>query len=200
MDISEKDLEDMIFEAAQTVEGQSALRDRGFPIIGKVLRQVTLSDYGRADLLSISCNRLNINGTRGDRYVTIRIYELKKGEIGLSTLGQVDRYKTAVRHFANSIPELKGVHVDIYVVLVGSSIEKGSDFLYSVNSRSDLYLCEYSFGIDGLRFTTYGEGWDFWHKKNAAHPTIKLTTSFYRDMVRLSKWGNESDMFQLDSE
>ena len=55
MEFSEKDLEDIIFDASQDFETRGDLIDRGLdlPLYGKMYRQVNFGAYGIADLINV---------------------------------------------------------------------------------------------------------------------------------------------------
>lgn len=186
MDISERELEDMLFDAAQTVDGQHDLRERGLPIHGKMIRQQSLCEYGRADLLTIERQGKVVDGFNVTPTVYLTIYELKKGEIGFSALGQVDRYRTAAYAYAKLAPELQGYNIVVEAVLIGDSLDNKSDFLFTTNFIKGLYLCTYSFDYRGLKFKSHSSKDYFWNRENYTQPKVDRSFSFWRDVIRIS--------------
>ncbi|GAB3988031.1 hypothetical protein GCM10028807_09740 [Spirosoma daeguense] len=158
MDLLEKDLEDMVYNASKSESGRAFLAERGLDIYGTLFRQVGLGSYGIADLVTISYNPNKLpNGARECR---IDIYELKKGVVTIDALGQALRYKEAIEHFLSESP-LKfifyyGIH------LIGDSIDWSRDFLPmakaaakadEIASVASIYVYTYQFDYDGLRFS-----------------------------------------------
>jgi len=140
MQLIEKDLEDMI-----CLENTDELRKRGLNTFSheKLYRQFNLGAYGIADLVGISTTR-----QRGHLEVFITIYELKKDQIGFSALGQICRYQRA---FDDKLSDINA-EVEITNVLIGSSIEMSSNFIYAAALIPGLICYTYTFDITGLNF------------------------------------------------
>ena len=144
MDFLEKDLEDIIWKAAQTDVGREELKRRGLEMYGKIYRQVNLGGYGRCDLLTISID---------DKNVCVHIYELKKEELSTSTLEQVLRYKRAVLDIL--LGKLHNHQVSIECTIIGRSTNA---YLERVLSAIEVDSLIYRYDINGLFFD---EGWKF---------------------------------------
>ena len=148
MEFLEKDLEDIIWDAAQDEKGRDLLSDRGLDIQGKLMRQVKLDAYGTADLVSIY-----IDGPRLYRQVEVVVYELKRDLIDVSTLMQACRYATGVKRFFNEKISNRSLSIEIKILLIGKRVELNGDFVLLYNMISQ--FCEiytYSYGIDGIYF------------------------------------------------
>lgn len=148
MEFLEKDLEDIIWDAAKGEKGRDLLSDRGLEISGKLMRQVKLDAYGTADLISIS-----IDGPRLYRQVEVIVYELKKDLIDISALMQACRYATGIERFFDKNISNRRFSAEIKIRLIGKRIELNGDFVLLYNMISS--FCEiytYSYGIDGIHF------------------------------------------------
>lgn len=119
MGFLEKDLEDLIFNNSQSVEGRMKLAERGLLISAKTYRQVELSGYGRLDLRSVSMcdNRLLFN-----------IYELKKETVGMKTFLQACRYRQALQNIVINRTKTKR-ESEYKIVLIGRDVKKDDGFL-----------------------------------------------------------------------
>ena len=83
MKFLEKNLEDIIFET-----DNEKLQERGLDIRGKKFRQLRLSHYGIADIVTVS---------RIGQSLQIDIFELKKDVITVDTLLQALRYIEGIK-------------------------------------------------------------------------------------------------------
>lgn len=159
MEISEKELEEMIWCASSTIEGRDSLDFRGLPLSGIMYRQVRLANYGIADLISVSYvgrvrgNWLNYETDRMVRLFVVDVYELKREQISVSALLQACRYKTALRQMIdkNGFGDER-TDVRIRLNLIGSSLDTKSDFAYLLDSVDDLRIYTFKFGFDGIWF------------------------------------------------
>lgn len=140
MNILEKEIEDVIFEALQN--SPQDLIDRGLPVSTRkvYVRQPDLSVYGRADVVGFHVG----NKSRGSRHISIDIIEIKKDQITASTLLQAVRYAKAVEQYINAT--LKRTWADTSIILIGKSIDLNNDFLYF----PDIFygVSYYTYGID----------------------------------------------------
>lgn len=139
MNISEQDLEDWIYNSYN--ENEEIVRDAGLPIYGKLLRQVELGNYGRLDLVSY---------TRYRQSIGIRVYELKKGEVGTKAFLQAVRYAKAITRLIK-IKFKQDVYLEIDIYLVGSSFEEG-DFVYISDVIPNVHVYTFDFGFQGIKF------------------------------------------------
>jgi len=172
MKFLEKDLEDIIYET-----DNAKLRERGLPIYGLKLRQVRLGGYGVADLITIQL-RAN-NQTHPEDNITyyfghtliITIYELKQESIGFNALGQCFRYSKAIEGIINGLDlNLYSIEdFELYRVIVGSKIDRSSDFCYLINHTDFISAYTYDYGFEGISFNISKE----WYKPNAVTKIIE---------------------------
>lgn len=164
MDFLEKNLEDIIFETAQTKDGRIALRERGleFPLEGKLYRQVNLGGYGIADLINVHIETSSIPGTKNTfRELNVEIIELKRGEIKQSALNQPCRYAKAVRTLAKMCSENID-NINVHITLIGSIVDSSSDtsFVYLYNEMEGLVdIYKFSYKFDGIAFEYVSHEW-----------------------------------------
>ncbi len=150
MEFTEKELEDMIYQTPN-----DKLRDRGLLIYGKKLRQTTIGNYGRSDLIAISTNNSSfINLPKG--VFNIEVFELKKDAITTDTLMQGINYVRGVRHWV-SIHRPK-LEFNVSLNLVGSAIEtENNSLIYIPYILYGVNFYTYSYAFDGIRFERVGE-------------------------------------------
>lgn len=172
MEFSEKDLEDIIFDASQDFETRGDLIDRGLdlPLYGKMYRQVNFGAYGIADLINVWIESTILDKGYVSRILNIEIIELKKDIISNNALNQACRYLKAVRvlwesfgktHFDDMIP---------HVTLIGSNIDYSTDssFVYLYNELEDwVDAYSYKYRYDGIRFEKSSH---FWYKEEPKFP------------------------------
>jgi hypothetical protein len=148
MIISEKELEDMIFNA-----DKEELYKRGLYLPKTLRRQVRIGNYGIADIVGFERGFFDF----GCVYQPcIYIYELKKEEINIYTFLQAVRYAKGIisyfRHKRYSAPK-------IYITLIGGNIDMASDFLYLPDLLDGdsiaLELYTYSLSFNGIYFKRY---------------------------------------------
>lgn len=189
MDFLEKDLEDIIYEAAQTKEGRNFLLNKGLPIqsTGKMYRQVHLGDYGVADLIDISIESI-VRETNKMRFLYIEVIELKKGIIDLKALGQSCRYLTGVKDMANSILNYNAFNeCYFHISLIGSEIDYSDNgsflFLYNeIENFADIFT--YNYKIDGIHF------------EHIQHTWHKITPNFNQEAVKSIQHPTYSELKQ----
>jgi hypothetical protein len=152
MQITEKDLEDMIFMDIE--RGCPNCYDRGLeiPLLwesheNKVYwyRQVNLGAYGIADLVGF---------TRQDGNIYVNIVELKNIPLTAKDFNQVFRYKTGVSEIIKSTFKRK-VRFAIEVFLIGPSIDDG----HYIQNESNITLFTFEFSLDGFQFDKKTSGW-----------------------------------------
>lgn len=152
MEITEKELEDLIFNT-----NNENLQERGLEIYGKKKRQLIIGNYGKLDLMT------SYRGEEGcckNDPLIITIMELKKNAIGVNTLNQIIRYAQgikdymAIRNFNNYM---------IKLTLIGSAIELNNElFTYlpnliqpSMKSLTNIFSIDYyvyKIDWDGIYF------------------------------------------------
>jgi hypothetical protein len=171
MEISEKDLEDLIYQDLIHKGGRNLI-SRGLNTvcmslgIGSVvwLRQVRVEPYGIADIIGY-------RRYRGSIYVDI--IELKNRPLECGDFDQVFRYKTAVLEmFGNSRPNMR-VLVNCYIV--GRDINSG----HYIHNHSDVNLVFFTFSIHGFQFRTENDRWC----KNEGTLTLKSWTSAQKQRI-----------------
>lgn len=140
MNFTERDLENIIYQNAQSKEGQEKLLKHGLCIRGKMYRQVELAGYGRLDLLTIS---------RLYNSIEITVYELKQGKVGVNTLLQACRYLTAIKKIAGSKTRR---HITYKVVLIGREVEINGDFTFLYNFLDFVSIITFDVDLDGISF------------------------------------------------
>lgn len=151
MELSEKDVEEMIFEAASTERGREFLHGRGLAITGTLFQQVNLGNFGVADLISITpAGRIKHEDGHSHKW-RIDIYELKKNAIGVDALGQALRYREALKVFLFDRVDLR-LSLECKVHLIGDSIDKSKDFLSYAKAMPWIVLYEYTFDYHGIHF------------------------------------------------
>lgn len=165
MTISEKELEDMIFNA-----DNEQLGHRGLWLPKNLRRQVRIGNYGIADIVGMERPYVE-NETKIP--AEICIVELKKDEINIDTFIQAVRYaKGILRYFEYK----KYLKPNIKIKLIGSSIQEGNGFIYLpdlINEESfSVQLYTYKLFFDGIYFRKYlnyclnGEGFNLKTKNN----------------------------------
>ena len=183
MEFSEKILEDIIWDNAQSLEGLKLLNQRGLSINGKMFRQVDLGDYGRADLISIRYIPQN-------DYLDIVVYELKKGCITVNALMQAARYVTALRsHGFNS--DDWNTEISISICLIGDSIDKNGDFAFLYNELKDVEIYTYDFKLSGIYFNVVGKGWRRTNERINEETNAMLTEYVEEQMTKTELDGTD---------
>lgn len=153
MSFLEKNLEDIIYENAQTEEGRKMLKERGLDIRGKLYRQVEIGGFGRIDLLEICFVRCK-DGLLRPLFI---IYELKRNALNKDTLIQACRYLCGVKsHIANyCITSEKRGEPTIACIIIGEGVDESNGFPFLFKSIRDVYAMTFSYEIDGIRFRDY---------------------------------------------
>jgi hypothetical protein len=163
MDFLEKDLEDIIF-----ISKNEDLRKRGLDIDGIKKRQVSIGNYGRADLISRSTVKDDeftlidvIEGKRSfemykeyNHYITV--YELKQNTIDIRSFLQAIGYCKGIYDY---LMLRKIYNFRLNICLIGKSINLNNEFKYLpiilTNDLFHLSLYTYSYEIDGIHFELY---------------------------------------------
>lgn len=152
MDITEKDLEDLMFDDLSANHGRK-LEQRGFktqlrqiPEGKKWLRQVQLKDYGVADIIGFA---------RHKGRMIVDVIELKNKPLALPDYEQVFRYKKAVDEILFNTFKGHFYH-DVKCFLVGPGIDSGH---YLHNELYNLDVHTFKFSVDGFIFERHGTGW-----------------------------------------
>lgn len=189
----EKNLEDIIFESAQTYEGIYALKERGLPIGGVPYRQVNFGSYGIADLITASVVKEVGDDTVYGQFIKgydnfhvsnvlhFTVYELKKDEVNVGTLKQALNYAKAIKLIFSEKGNLNR-YPKINIVLIGKSIEKTSSFIYMADFFSNLSIYTYEYAIDGIKFKEHS---GYKQKGVSFINAEKLTDIFKRDVRKI---------------
>lgn len=138
MEISEKELEDIIFNTDNKL-----LQERGLDI------------YGIADIITIERSREK----NYDVYsMVITVWELKKGQLNIDAFLQAVRYIKAIQqvnHPKVSKHLRKYDHIDYQIRLLGDSVDTGCKaFVYipEVFGGDKIDMYTYSMDFNGLKF------------------------------------------------
>lgn len=155
MEFLEKDLESIIWESDIEM-----LEERGLTIEGKMFRQLRIGNYGIADLVTV--NRRYKYENYVDGKLTITVYELKKGKVGISAFLQALRYCKGIAQY---LDKRKFYDYTLAITLIGKSVDLDgslifiSDLVGGYSDKGDLngYIDDisfysYDYKIDGLNF------------------------------------------------
>lgn len=152
MEISEKELEDLIWSKIKASEF-SDLQAKGLPMNNnnKYFRQFNFGSYGVADIVGVCAVKLS-NSWR----LYLSIFELKKDRIGSKTLSQAARYVKAAQRMAcqwnEKYAKNRIIELDISIHLIGDSVETGG-FVYLADIFDKINIYTYSIDFDdGLCF------------------------------------------------
>lgn len=164
MKFLEKDLETIIFE------NYHACIDRGLGFIKNkfIVRQVNLSRYGIADLISFEVQK-QINFET--KILNIHIYELKQDKINISTYTQCARYIVGVRKLLSQF-NLKNTQVIIKGIIIGKEIEEDGDFVWLIQMQNNIEAFTYDYEVNGISFDRVG---DYFMKNNTPSCLSKAT-------------------------
>lgn len=147
MKFLEKDLEQIIFEA-----DNDQLQERGLNISGKKLRQVTIGNYGVADLITFE--RDYVEPWRGHS-IKVTVYELKKENINISTFLQALGYLRGIQRYLDRGRFVYDT-VNYGIVCIGKTIDTSSAYTYLpeflISETFTLKNYTYDFKIDGISF------------------------------------------------
>jgi len=144
MNFLEKSLEDIIIDT-----DNYSLQDRDLDINGVKKRQVRIGNYGIADV--ITCCRSEKN--KGEPYISITIYELKKEKIDINSYLQALKYAKGIfRYFKKKNYSTPIINI----CLIGKTIDLHSSFVYLADFNSDdglsCFLYTYEYEFDGIKF------------------------------------------------
>lgn len=154
MQISEKELEDFIFEDLIQNYGMG-LSARGFQTYYndcftksihckcKWLRQFDLGPYGRLDVVGYF---------RNEGIVNIELLELKAVSLKSDDIDQIFRYGHAILEHVSE----RDMEVRLRMYLIGTSIESGH---YIHNRSKGLSMVEYEYNLRGVSFNQHSGDW-----------------------------------------
>lgn len=158
MNFLEKDLEQIIFETPNDI-----LEEMGLYLEGKKYRQLSIGNYGRADIIYASrCTRLRASKEFPVRpFLHINVLEIKKDTISVSAFLQALRYCKGIKdyflHRKKSFScvftiTLIGRQIDFKSDLIYLSEMVSSDRIYTYDAIADINFYSYDYGIDGISF------------------------------------------------
>jgi hypothetical protein len=174
MEITERDLEDLIFtdlseEPLNVLASGLKLRLLMGPNDNVIHwhRQVDLRQYGRADIIGYSRNKGRLE---------IDIIELKNRPLKCEDFEQIFRYKQGVQELIYN--KFRSVHPIIYCYLIGAALESGH-FMQN-NCACSVYT--FNFSLRGFSFQYLSGGWRLGDGKlNGYSSSDKATTpAIYR--------------------
>jgi hypothetical protein len=166
MQITEKDLEDLMFD--DLINGGDRLRSRGFTtdlttynLPNKVYwkRQLNLKQYGIADIVGF---------TRMPGGISVELIELKNVPLKSEDFNQVLRYAAGIESIIRW--RFKGIKVFISSYLVGPSIETG----HFIHNSSRVELVTFDFKVDGFEFRHHTKGWTIGDRGSIKLTDLKL--------------------------
>jgi len=170
MNILEKNIEDLIWEALQT--DTFALINSGFPLRDgfRYFRQPNFGSYGIADLVAVKVYKTSIH---------IVVYELKKDKINTGTFLQAIKYAKAIdRLYLKNIKR----YCSFEYVLIGKEVDTNSSFCYLTDMVGSLSYYTYSLDL--------GTGLKFHRKRQYAlknEPNIKFSISDIKTIIDAEK-------------
>jgi hypothetical protein len=149
MHFLEKDLENIIWES-----DNEKLRERGFFINGKKLRQLRIGNYGIADLITYK----KYNDNFGDKYLEITVFELKKEKAGISAFLQALRYCRGISSYLDDYKP--NILYKFNIVICAKEIDKNSDYIFltdlissdEFNVINNITNYSFTYNIDGIIF------------------------------------------------
>ena len=160
MDILEKELEDMLFNAIDSEEFE-LLEDRGLTLDSEMTygRQVHLRDAGVADIVGFKTIE-----KENEFKVSITVIELKRNKLSIEAFAQANRYLYYIKEMIDSffsapLESRKDLIIESNIVLIGSGSTK--DIKELANTIPDkLSAYEYRFSLlNGCEFTNVDEFW-----------------------------------------
>lgn len=169
MKITEKELEDFIFEnlnkrrIKKLSELGLSISNIGHPNIEDPMvfyRQFNLGDYGRCDILGLYVEKNKDDGR--EFYMSYKIIELKEGEINRDIIFQTLKYKNALEKQIIS-SDTQDYYGDI--VIIGSSISKDVYDLLKLTLPETFSVYLYKVSISsGISFEFISDSY-FYNKK-----------------------------------
>jgi hypothetical protein len=161
MKFLEKDLEEILWEQMQTVDGLEKLSERGLNLKGvsSKYRQLKIGNYGIADIVTLHkpdfVHDDNVEWSYHDGNILINIIELKKDKISVSAFLQALGYLKGVKNFLRSIDK-KFYRYSYKITLIGSTLDAESSVCYLPDFINTSFLnvefYTYNIDIDGLKF------------------------------------------------
>lgn len=158
MEFLEKNLEDILYENMKTNYGRSELFKRGLDCIEpnremfNVKRQVSIGNYGAADLITFNKWLINPADKKVYEKATLSIYELKKDTINIKTLLQITRYLKGIKRYLEKRKNFK-TKFQTNIIMIGKDIDVSSDWVYLFDIyKLPINIYTYEITLKGLRF------------------------------------------------
>ncbi len=148
MNILEKEIEDIIWNAIHS-EPQ-ILSDRGLyiPPNHTWFRQLDLGSYGIADMVSV---RKGLDPFDDTKTLYVTVYELKKDEINLGVLLQAASYCKGILRIADKFA--KNHTIEFRIRLIGKTLNMGNNFCYLPDCFPLLQIFTFAINMtDGIKF------------------------------------------------
>lgn len=159
---------------------------------GKIYRQVPLSTYGVVDMVAIDIEYSPIRPI-----VHVALYELKKGAIDNSAVGQIARYRTACKRLlAEKSQDSKLFDYEITGNLVGSDICSG-DTCFLVESIE--WLSAHVFELDFANGLSFEDKFG-WHRADEDFSEITLPCEIMNEFKSAVKYARRLDRHRRKEE
>ena len=189
MDFIERDLEDIIFNTDPNL-----LEDRGLSLLfdAHTYRQLQIGEYGIADIVQFKISKdpyFDGKDYKFHNVVQLKVIELKKDEINLSTFMQALSYAKGLESFyQRRYRKMKAYcKLEVSIVLIGKKINMKDNFVYLVdfldNPKFELDLYTYSYDFDGISFN-YKSGYKLTNeglKSTLSYRGYKKTETYTND-------------------
>jgi len=156
IEIYESDLEKIIMES-----DTFALRQKGLNICESRKNQVKIPGYGIADIVGL--RKYGHLMRRGESYLEITVYELKKDRIGVSAFFQAVGYCKGIQRFFES--RKFNYPITFKICLIGKELDCSGSLIYlpdlingsilpidGESCLSSVEFYKYNYGIDGVEF------------------------------------------------
>jgi len=166
--IYEEELEEYILNSFENEENLFDLQPE------LVISQVNLGNYGIADIILVDFNPI-LNLPNRVTEVIFTVIELKKGEINLSAIAQISRYKQGVYNYFERDNRFT---TTINGILIGDSIDYDSCFV--IDSTKWLNYIKYNISID--KGISFDESCYDWKIKNNNYGCIDKLIQQYKQI------------------
>ena len=181
MNFLEKDIEDFLFT---NFNNEKSLNRRGFySFEKKYYRQFNFGAYGICDIVGFSIDK-------NKKELSVTIYELKRESIGVDTFLQSLKYLKGVQKYLSETGyDSMFSNIKLKLVLVGSSIDTNSNFIYMPDIFDNVSFYTYSFNLNhGILFErhiSYSLVEEFILEKNFSFSEIKESIKEQEDLSKL---------------
>ena len=145
MKFLEKDLEDIICEALKDPKSKSLLVKRGLRFLAYPLRhkrQLRIGHYGISDVIVLHRH------PHDKYYIHVNVIELKKDVVDSVAVAQCAKYISGVSRYLDQ----RGIKYTVSGTVIGSHIDRGSNFVHLMANVSQISVFTYSYGLEGIEF------------------------------------------------